>query len=160
MGVFLSGDLFTAFPLFEVMSFTSFVLGDPDGGVSRFEGGGDLSGRGGHRRTGGPDGAVPPVPPAGHLVAGRHGGGRRRGGRTGGCSGLAACWCWWASGQRRGRSRCTSGCPPPTRRPPAPASAVLSGVITKTGIYGVLVLSTTVFLHDKQWGCCWPCWAL
>ena len=35
---------------------------------------------------------------------------------------------------------------------PAPASAVLSGVITKTGIYGVLVLSTTVFLHDKQWG--------
>ena len=42
----------------------------------------------------------------------------------------------------------------PTAHPaaPAPASAVLSGVITKTGIYGVLVLSTTVFLHDKQWG--------
>ena len=42
----------------------------------------------------------------------------------------------------------------PTAHPaaPAPASAVLSGVITKTGIYGVLVLSTTVFLHDVQWG--------
>lgn len=42
----------------------------------------------------------------------------------------------------------------PTAHPaaPAPASAVLSGVITKTGIYGVAVLSTTVFLHDGDWG--------
>ena len=42
----------------------------------------------------------------------------------------------------------------PTAHPaaPAPASAVLSGVITKTGIYGVLVLSTTLFLHDGAWG--------
>ena len=42
----------------------------------------------------------------------------------------------------------------PTAHPaaPAPASAVLSGVITKTGIYGVLVLSTTIFLHDTGWG--------
>ena len=42
----------------------------------------------------------------------------------------------------------------PTAHPaaPAPASAVLSGVITKTGIYGVAVLSTTLFLHDGQWG--------
>ena len=42
----------------------------------------------------------------------------------------------------------------PTAHPaaPAPASAVLSGVITKTGIYGVLVLSTTIFLHDAGWG--------
>ena len=42
----------------------------------------------------------------------------------------------------------------PTAHPaaPAPASAVLSGVITKTGIYGVAVLSTTLFLHDEQWG--------
>ena len=29
---------------------------------------------------------------------------------------------------------------------------MLSGVITKTGIYGVAVLSTTLFLHDGQWG--------
>ena len=42
----------------------------------------------------------------------------------------------------------------PTAHPaaPAPASAVLSGVITKTGIYGVAVLSTTLFLHNKPWG--------
>ena len=42
----------------------------------------------------------------------------------------------------------------PTAHPaaPAPASAVLSGVITKTGIYGVAVLTTTVFLHDGDFG--------
>ena len=42
----------------------------------------------------------------------------------------------------------------PTAHPaaPAPASAVLSGVITKTGIYGVAVLSTTLFLHNGDWG--------
>ncbi len=42
----------------------------------------------------------------------------------------------------------------PTAHPaaPAPASAVLSGVITKTGIYGVAVLSVTLFLHNGRWG--------
>ncbi len=35
---------------------------------------------------------------------------------------------------------------------PAPASALLSGVLTKTGIYGILILSTNLFLHDAQWG--------
>lgn len=42
----------------------------------------------------------------------------------------------------------------PTAHPaaPAPASAVLSGVITKTGVYGVAVLSSTLFLYDVQWG--------
>ena len=42
----------------------------------------------------------------------------------------------------------------PTAHPaaPAPASAVLSGVITKTGIYGVAILSTTLFLHNGSWG--------
>ena len=42
----------------------------------------------------------------------------------------------------------------PTAHPaaPAPASAVLSGLLIKTGIYGVLVLSTTIFLHDEAWG--------
>lgn len=35
---------------------------------------------------------------------------------------------------------------------PAPASALLSGILTKAGIFGVLVLSCQVFLHDKAWG--------
>ena len=42
----------------------------------------------------------------------------------------------------------------PTAHPaaPAPASAVLSGVIIKTGIFGILVLSTQVFRYDAAWG--------
>ncbi len=35
---------------------------------------------------------------------------------------------------------------------PAPASALLSGILTKSGIYGVLVISSEIFLHDYAWG--------
>ena len=35
---------------------------------------------------------------------------------------------------------------------PAPASAMLSAVITKAGIFGILVISCNIFLHDAQWG--------
>ncbi len=35
---------------------------------------------------------------------------------------------------------------------PAPASALLSGILTKTGIFGILVLSCNIFLHDGKWG--------
>ena len=35
---------------------------------------------------------------------------------------------------------------------PATASALLSGIITKAGIFGILVLSAKVFLHDAAWG--------
>lgn len=42
----------------------------------------------------------------------------------------------------------------PTAHPaaPAPASAVLSGVIIKTGVFGILVLSTQVFRYSFGWG--------
>lgn len=35
---------------------------------------------------------------------------------------------------------------------PAPASALLSGVLTKTGIFGVIVLTVRVFAGDRNWG--------
>ena len=35
---------------------------------------------------------------------------------------------------------------------PAPASALLSGVLTKAGVFGILVLSCELFLHDAPWG--------
>ncbi len=35
---------------------------------------------------------------------------------------------------------------------PAPASALLSGALTKVGIFGILVVSTRVLLHDAAWG--------
>ncbi len=35
---------------------------------------------------------------------------------------------------------------------PAPATALLSCVLSKAGIFGVLVLSCKIFLHDANWG--------
>ena len=35
---------------------------------------------------------------------------------------------------------------------PAPASALLSGILTKVGVYGILCVSCNVFLHDPAWG--------
>lgn len=35
---------------------------------------------------------------------------------------------------------------------PAPASALLSGILTKTGIFGILVITSNLFLHDANWG--------
>ena len=35
---------------------------------------------------------------------------------------------------------------------PAPASALLSGILTKTGIFGAAVISTNLFLYDEVWG--------
>ncbi len=36
---------------------------------------------------------------------------------------------------------------------PAPASALLSGILTKTGVFGILVTTGGLFLHDQTWGC-------
>lgn len=35
---------------------------------------------------------------------------------------------------------------------PAPASALLSGILTKTGIFGILAVSCHLFLYDRAWG--------
>ena len=35
---------------------------------------------------------------------------------------------------------------------PAPASALLSGILTKTGVFGVLAVCTEIFRYDPQWG--------
>ena len=35
---------------------------------------------------------------------------------------------------------------------PAPASALLSGILTKTGIFGIIVVSANIFRESKAWG--------
>ncbi|MBQ9389009.1 MAG: hypothetical protein IJU07_02420, partial [Synergistaceae bacterium] len=35
---------------------------------------------------------------------------------------------------------------------PAPSSALLSGLLTKSGLFGIIVLSSGIFLHDSYWG--------
>lgn len=35
---------------------------------------------------------------------------------------------------------------------PAPSSALLSGILTKSGVYGILVISCNILRHDETWG--------
>lgn len=35
---------------------------------------------------------------------------------------------------------------------PAPSSALLSGLLTKSGLFGIIALSSGLFMHDKTWG--------
>lgn len=35
---------------------------------------------------------------------------------------------------------------------PAPASALLSGILTKAGVFGVLILTCYIFMGDESWG--------
>ena len=35
---------------------------------------------------------------------------------------------------------------------PAPASALLSGILTKTGVFGILVIACQILVHDEVWG--------
>ena len=35
---------------------------------------------------------------------------------------------------------------------PAPASALLSGILTKCGVFGILILTAEIFVHDLTWG--------
>ena len=35
---------------------------------------------------------------------------------------------------------------------PAPASAILSGVLTKVGVYGIIITSVRLYFGDKNWG--------
>ena len=79
---------------------------------------------------------------------------------------------WWYSYQATSRSElyaagacmlvgfgAKAGCWPlhiwlPKAHPEAPASAsaLLSGILTKTGVLGVLILSGRIFISDAQWG--------
>ena len=43
---------------------------------------------------------------------------------------------------------------------PAPASALLSGILTKTGVYGMIVISIEIFREDKNWAFMILCFAL
>ena len=35
---------------------------------------------------------------------------------------------------------------------PAPASALLSGILTKSGVYGILIITSQIFFGDANWG--------
>ena len=151
VGVFLSADLFTTFVFFEIMSFASWVMvihtEKPDamkagetylavaviGGLATLMGIFMLYHLLGTLEIDALYDAAAAVENTGYL---------------------------WAAGLLTlvGFAAKAGSFPPhiwlPTAHPaaPAPASAVLSGVIIKTGVFGILVLSTQVFRYNYTWG--------
>ncbi|MBR0173173.1 MAG: NADH dehydrogenase [Lachnospiraceae bacterium] len=152
VAVFISGDVLTLFTFFEVMAFTSYVMviHDEKPGAQRasetytylnvFGGLVTLMGifllyntigtlRIDHIREA--CAALPGKAPlywaAGLMIVG-----------FGGKSGMFPLHVWL-----------------PKAHPvaPAPASALLSGVLTKTGIYGILIISAHMLFGDWVWGC-------
>ena len=66
---------------------------------------------------------------------------------------LAACVCMFVGfGAKAGAFPLHIWLPKAHPVAPAPASALLSGILTKTGIFGILVLSCRILFHDARWG--------
>lgn len=153
MGVFLSGDLYTTFLFFEIMSLTSYVWVIHDekpeamkageiylaiaviGGLVMLMGLFLLYDAAGTLKMSELYEAVGEVWPEkmGQIYA------------AGGCM-------LFGFGAKAGMFPLHVWLPKAHPVAPAPASALLSGILTKTGIFGVLVISAEIFRYDVQWG--------
>lgn len=151
MGVFLAGNLFTAFVFFEVMSFTSFtwVIQEETAGAIRAALtylavaviGGLVALMGlfllQHRLGTTEIAQLYPLalacPNKGVLYA------------AGGCI-------LFGFGAKAGMFPLHIWLPKAHPVAPAPASALLSGVLTKSGIWGILAISCNIFRGDPAWG--------
>ena len=150
-GVFLSGDLYTTFIFFEIMSFTSFVLVIHDesslaknaahsyltiavfGGLVMLMGIFLL-----YSKTGTLD-----ITQLGEIIA----------------KAKDKTYYYWSGvlmlcgfGAKAGSFPLHTWLPEAHPAAPAPASALLSCIMLKTGIFGILVISSVMFLHDALWG--------
>ena len=151
MGVFLAADLFTAFVFFEVMSFTSYtwVIQEETPGAIRAAN------------------TYLAVAVIGGLVALM---GLFLLQRELGTTAISELYARAAACPHRGVLYCAGGCilfgfgakagmfplhiwlPKAHPVAPAPASALLSGVLTKSGVWGILAISANVFRNDPVWG--------
>ncbi len=153
MGVFLSGDLYTTFIFFEIMSLTSYVWVIHDekpaamkageiylaiaviGGLVMLMGLFLLYDAAGTLRMSELHDAVRSVmqEKAGQIYA--------------------AGFCMlFGFGAKAGMFPLHVWLPKAHPVAPAPASALLSGILTKTGVFGVLVVSAEIFRYDPAWG--------
>lgn len=156
MGVFLSDDLFTTFVFFEMMSLASYVC------VIHDEKPGTLRAGGVYLAVAVIGGLVSLMglfllcDQAGTLALGElreaclpllggDAGERRRLFIAGFCI-------LFGFGAKAGMFPLHIWLPMAHPVAPAPASALLSGIITKSGIFGMLVLSADIFPHDGMWG--------
>ena len=151
MGVFLAADLFTAFVFFEVMSFTSYtwVIQEETPGAIRAAN------------------TYLAVAVIGGLVAlmGLFLLQNRLGttqiselyAHAQTCPDKKALWIagsciLFGFGAKAGMFPLHIWLPKAHPVAPAPASALLSGVLTKSGVWGILAISCNIFRHDAAWG--------
>lgn len=151
MGVFLSGDLYTTFIFFEIMSFTSYVW------VAQEETKGALKAADTYLAVAVTGGLV--------LLMGLfllyHFLGTLDMSKmmetASNCENktglyIAGCCTLVGFGAKAGAFPLHIWLPKAHPVAPAPASALLSGILTKSGIFGILVVGSNIFLHDKNWG--------
>lgn len=151
MGVFLSADLYTAFIFFEIMSFTSYVW------VAQEESRPALKAAGTYLAVAVLGGLVMLMGifllyhQLGTLAI------EELAQAAADCPDkrllyVAGCCILVGFGAKAGAFPLHIWLPKAHPVAPAPASALLSGILTKAGIYGVLILSSTLFLRDATWG--------
>lgn len=151
MAVFLSADLYTTFIFFEIMSFTSYVW------VAQEENGPSLSAAGTYLAVAVIGGLIMlmGVMTLSHelgtvmiselLTA------------TAAYEGnkiwiYAARFCmFFGFAAKAGAFPLHIWLPKAHPVAPAPASALLSGILTKTGMYGILIVSCNLYLYDVSW---------
>lgn len=152
MGVFLSADLFTTFIFFEIMSFTSYVW------VAQEETEGSLKAAATYLAVAVIGGLVMlmgvfflyhelgTLEISELFFAATVYEGNRAGIYAAGVCLLVG------FGAKAGAFPLHIWLPKAHPVAPAPASALLSGILTKTGIFGVLILSSNLFLGNAAWG--------
>lgn len=151
MGVFLSGDLLTTFTFFEVMSFTSYVM------VLHDEKPGAILASKTYMAVAVIGGLVMLM---GLFLLYNTVGTLEIGLLHEACSALkdktmlyiAGVLMLFGFGGKAGMYPLHVWLPNAHPVAPAPASALLSGVLTKTGVYGILVISSQILFGDKNWG--------
>lgn len=152
MGVFLSADLFTTFIFFEIMSFTSYVW------VAQEENEASLQAAATYLAVAVIGGLVMLMGlfllyhELGTLsisellpAVSQYEGSSRMLYAAGGCLLVGF-------GAKAGAFPLHIWLPKAHPVAPAPASALLSGILTKTGVFGILIVSSQIFLHDAAWG--------
>lgn len=151
MGVFLSADLYTTFIFFEIMSFTSYVW------VAQEENAASLRAAGTYLAVAVIGGLVMLMglfllyQEVGTLVISELLPAARSCENKNVLYAAGACMLV-GFGAKAGAFPLHIWLPKAHPVAPAPASALLSGILTKTGIFGILVISSNLFLHDAAWG--------
>ena len=151
MGVFLSADLYTTFIFFEIMSFTSYVW------VAQEEDKASLRAASTYLAVAVTGGLVMLMGifllyhQLGTVAI------RELSAAAANCSDrgilyMAGGCMLFGFGAKAGMFPLHIWLPKAHSVAPAPASALLSGILTKTGIYGILILGCDLFLHDEAWG--------